>query len=233
MKIKRITSTLAHLKSFTRWILSILSNQFMKSVNLLHILLLREHYQVLKFGLFDSTDKSDLKWEWWSRAYEYPWILDQINALGLDSESTIHNTSWGHSKIHKEFKNELESLTKNVTNSDFKFSTEPNTSVYDVTKRPPKEWNSFFDFVLNISTVEEIPSSQIRIIKNLFKMVKPSGYLLITFDLPGLQLKYFEKVFGKIDIPTKPLNGINSDFPMEDYAQLRCGFLILQKLVTN
>jgi hypothetical protein len=142
----------------------------------------------------------------------------------------IHNTCWGFSDIHIWFKNILDEKYKNNINSDIKKSNEPNTFIYNLKDKPKKEWIDKFDFVINISTLEEVKGDHIEVFINSFSMVKPGGYFICTFDLPGLQLNKFEDLFNsKYEITDNPITGINSEFKQEKYKHLSCGYMVVKK----
>ena len=188
-------------------------------------------FEVLDFSYIDINSKFDLMWGWWSRVYEYPLVLDQLNKLGWNQDSTIHNTCWGSQGCHILFKDQLEERTSFVINSDIIPSTVANTTIFDLRKNPPQDWRNHFDFVLNVSTLEEIRFPHVVIFENLLAMVKPGGYLIATFDLPGLDLKMFEELFNcKIKQVKERVNGQNSPYQMSQFAQLEVGFMVVKKL---
>ena len=128
------------------------------------------------------------------------------------------------------FKNQLDEKYGNVIHSDVKVSKLPKTSTYDVTVRPPKIWKDKFDFVINVSTVEEINYSHIKVIENLLEMVKSGGYLIVTFDLPGMQLHALEKLFNsKLPESINAITPINSVFPMPEYGTLKVGYFVIKR----
>jgi SAM-dependent methyltransferase len=87
-----------------------------------------------------------------------------------------------------------------------------------------------FDFVINISTVEEVNYNHWIIFNNLLDQVKVGGYLIITFDLPGLDLKLFEKKIGvSLKKEGNILNGVNSKVVNTNFYFLNCGILIVKK----
>jgi hypothetical protein len=168
----------------------------------------------------------------WSRVYEYPLILDTLSALGARNESKIHNYSWGFTGVHVTFKNKLESIYPNTVNSDIKFSELTKTFIYDITKEPPTENVGKFDFVLNISTLEEINFDQTTIFFNLLKQVKVGGYLICTFDIPGLDLQKFEILLNKkIEHSAFDLTPLNSKLPNPRSHNLKCGILVVKNLI--
>ena len=150
----------------------------------------------------------------WSRKYEYPVILDEIDFLSYSSDLDIvkiHNTSWGFDvEHHQAFKNalELEYGVENVDNSDIRPSNIPNTFVLDITNTAACEpFKNSYDFVLNVSAVEEIPFDHFQILKNLYSMVRPGGFLICTFDIPGLNIRGWDKhiTLPYIDIHNPPI----------------------------
>jgi SAM-dependent methyltransferase len=187
-------------------------------------------FEVLDFSFLDLTLPYDLKYTWWSRIYEYPLVLNKLALYGCTSNSKIHNSCWGFQGCHIIFKDELEALAGEVVNSDLKISDLPNTTVYDVSRLPRKEWLSSFDFVLNVSTVEEIRFPHVEVIQNLLSMCKPGGKLIITFDFPGIQLAMLETLLGrKISPAVTPLTGISSVVPDNSWADLQVGILVLER----
>jgi hypothetical protein len=108
----------------------------------------------------------------------------------------------------------------NVLSTDQKKSKLENTEVYDLTHSPKKEWLEKYDFVLNISTLEEIPVGQVDIFQNLLSMVKVGGYLIVTFDIPGLKINEFEEYFNK--------KFESSDKKISN-GSLTCGYMVIRK----
>ena len=88
-----------------------------------------------------------------------------------------------------------------------------------------------FDFVINVSTIEEIKYPHTKIIENLLGMLKVGGFLIATFDLPGLQLEMVEKLFGrKIQLVSIPVTGRTSPYRMDQFDYLKVGYFVIQKL---
>lgn len=190
----------------------------------------RLNFEVLEFAYIGTEFPFDFKWGWWSRIYEYPLAVFFLQKYGVDKESKIHNTCWGSQGPHIIFKNELEVMSNFVTNSDINPSKVANTTVFDLRSIPPQSWLGAFDFVINISTLEEINFAHIRIYENLLSMVKPGGYLIATFDLPGLQLEMFEELFGtKISRPPNPVSGDNSPYQMSQFSHLEVGYMVVKR----
>jgi hypothetical protein len=189
------------------------------------------NFKVIDFKLIDTSYKFDLKWDWWSRVYEYDLVLQKLLDLKCSPQSQVHNTCWGFQGCHILFKTELESLYANVINSDVLLSTISNTSVYDLRKPCPDEWVGKFDFVINVSTIEEIKYPHTLVFENLLRMVKVGGFLIATFDLPGLQLEMMEKLFGrKIQLVNNPVTGGSSVYRMDQFDYLKVGYFVVQRL---
>ena len=151
--------------------------------------------------------------------------------FNLTKESHIHNSSWGWQDVHIRFKNELDSLSNNVIHTDIQKSELPKTGIWNITKKPPISYLESFDIVINISTVEEVNFDHIKVFNNLLSQVKCGGLLICTFDLPGLQLEKFEKLFGtKLQISENDITGANSKLQNLNYANLSCGLMVLRKL---
>jgi hypothetical protein len=188
-------------------------------------------FEVLDFKLIDTSYKYDHKWSWWSRIYEYELVLDKLKELNCSEKSLIHNTCWGYEGCHILFKTELESRYSHIVNSDIQSSLIANTVVHDLKSPCPVEWNEKFDFVLNVSTIEEIDYSHIEIFENLLRMVKIKGYLIVTFDLPGIQLDMFESLFSKkIKTTNNPVTGISSAYRMDKFDFLKVGYFVVQRI---
>ena len=187
-------------------------------------------FELLEFRKIKLDDRVDKQFEAWSRIYEYPIALDMIDKYGSEKELRIHNSSWGFQGCHITFKNILESKYSDVTNSDIQPSNVGNTMVWDITKPPGPELIDAFDVVLNISTVEEVKFNHLNIFKNLFDQVRNGGLIIITFDLPGLQIDKFETLFDKsILTADDDINGQNSQLPNPKYRHLSCGLIVLRK----
>ena len=193
---------------------------------------------IVDFRFITRNDLFDKKYVAWSRIYEYPYVLNMLTQLGANENSTIHNTSWGYEGCHVTFKNDLDDIYIKTLHSDIKKSSLKNTTVYDITKQPETNLVEQFDFVLNVSTVEEVNYSHVSIIQNLLKQVKVGGYLIITFDyndknttgVGSIQLKEVEKHFNiKLEDNDNKISGINSENIEVRNKLLNCGVLIIQK----
>lgn len=206
--------------------------------------------EIIDFGFFNYNEPYENKYSWWSRIYEYDYVIKTIDSLIKDKDILIHNTSWGYEGDHVIFKNTLDNIYKNSLHSDIKKSNINNTFIYDITKKIDDKYINYFDVVINISTIEEVPFDNIQIIKNLFEQVKVNGYLIITFDfdentknkngngsmninevLEFLKDAINYKDFSTISTNTNSLNGINSVKPNSRYVNLNCGKLILKKII--
>lgn len=189
--------------------------------------------KVLKFGFFDKDDKHDMKFQHeicWSRIYEYPFVLDEIKNTGIQSPK-IHNASWGFRDIHLVFKTWLD-VHYDTLHSDVRGSTFYNTTHWDITK--PSAHKDYFDIVINISTIEEIPNgNHPEIIQHHLDQLKPGGYFIFTFDYPGINLSAVEEFVGhKISEPNLRLNPKNSVWPDRKLGlpeEFYVGYMVLQK----
>jgi len=189
--------------------------------------------KVLEYRYFNTTDNHDDYYNdgyAWSRIYEYPYVLNQIKNLYSSSDINIHNSSWGFEGIHILFKEKLESLYPNTISSDIKKSNHPNTIIYDITQPPPATFKESFDVVLNISTLEEVDNNHLNVFNNLFEQVKVGGYLICTFDIPGLQLYKFNTLFNKeIKEYDNCLTPQTSKLQNKSLDNLMCGVFVVQK----
>lgn len=187
-------------------------------------------FDLLEFRFLSLEERYDLSWGWWSRVYEYEAVLQTLDRLGCSVESSVHNTCWGWHGSHVLFKNRLERSFPNTIHSDIRPSALPNTFVHDVANQCPAIWESRFDFVLNVSTIEEIHAPHIVVFERLLEMVRPGGFLIATFDYPGIQLDMFESLFRQpIEQGLAPVTGGNSPYPMPEFEGLRVGLLVVQR----
>lgn len=205
-----------------------------------HAILPKNNIEVIEFRLLETEDKYDMEYYdekalTWSRIYEYPLVLEYISKLNLKNKNEIqvHNTSWGGIyDVHVKFKNKLDENYLNCLHSDIVSSKLEKTTIYDITKKSPEEFYCKFDFVINISTIEEVNYNNWIILNNLLDQVKIGGHLIVTFDLPGLQVELFEKNLGvKLKRNENALNGNNSKLKAHIFGNLNCGVLVIKKLV--
>ena len=195
--------------------------------------------EVLEFRLLNRSDIFDKDYLYWSRIYEYPMVKKYLQKLGATEDSTIHNTCWGFEGVHVMFKDYLDSTYDNVLHSDIKKSELKNTFVYDITGSSDEKYKNYFDFVINISTIEEVNYPNDIIINNLLDQTKPGGYLIVTFDyrkdVSGYQynsmdVKTIESIFNvKLTTSDNDIPGLNSEFPEERNKLLQCGILVIKK----
>lgn len=172
-----------------------------------------KNYEVKKFSFFSSEDPYEMRFGHeicWSRIYEYPFVLSEIEALGR-KDLKIHNCSWGFRDMHVAFKTWLDIKYPETIHSDIRPNTLYNTVVWDITKAPSEVWAENFDVVINVSTLEEVPSDHIEILKNHLVQLKKGGRFIATFDIPGLQIENMEDFLEeKIVTPPSKLNPRNS-----------------------
>lgn len=78
--------------------------------------------------------------------------------------------------------------------------------------------------------MEEIPESHLLVVRNLLEMLRPGGFLIVTFDYPGLQLEEISQLFDqKIKQVPNPVSALNSPAPDVEFGDLRIGYFVLQK----
>ena len=146
----------------------------------------------------------------------------------------IHNTAAGYadglSRMQFDFLDELQERFQFVRNSDREATPQHRIDVFNIVTDKD---NTQYDVVLNISVIEHLPiEQQITALNNLWSIVKSNGYLVLTFDLPAVDLSMIEKWCGYAceEKPIDAVNGANSIFPQpEHYANYNFILLILQK----
>ena len=187
--------------------------------------------KVINFRFINKTDSFDDSYPHWSRKWEYPTVASILKELYPATNPKIHNSSWGFDiEHHQKFKDQLEMTygVSSVINSDILYRGISNTCVYDITKEPNDYFKEQFDVVLNVSALEEIPGDHVRYLNNLLSQVRSGGYLIITFDLPGLQLEKIESFVGsEISHENYHDRIIGSGAPWFD--GLNVGLLVIQK----
>ena len=188
-------------------------------------------FNVVDFRFAKSTDIYELKYEAWSRIYEYSYILNFIKSKLIAGEvPKLHNSSWGYEGVHVIFRDDLDKIADCI-HSDKVHSNYRDTYFYDITTKNMK-FNNKFDFVLNVSTIEHLNSQKeiLESIENLFEQVKINGYLILTFDYPRVNLSDIENIVNvKCAEIKNRLNGNNSQIKNETYKDLNIVYLILQK----
>lgn len=174
------------------------------------------HLEVLEFKYIAAEDFCDPdRWPNWSRAYEYAIALDHCieNREGV----VIHNTCCGgENPLHRAFVKSLLPFGS-VINSDLKPFR---MCIAQCDIRKPIPYRA--DTVLCISALEELqPDEQVEAVKNLWNSVLPDGHLLITADVPGLDLPALEAFVGHPckDTPSR-LSGSTSIFPQHEHSHL-------------
>jgi len=188
--------------------------------------------KIVQFRYLNTNDECNLKYKWWSRVYEYPTILKFIDSVKFDGIK-IHNTACGYGQdlgwFMKDFILDLNKAYDNVVHSDRLPTSEWNIEKFDlITDVHDRQ----YDVVLNISVIEHLPAyQQIDALYSLWSIVKTGGYLVLTFDLPAVNLDVIEKwCGGKCEIkPNNALNGLNSKYSQERYGTYNIIYLIIQK----
>lgn len=180
--------------------------------------------KVLQFQQIARTDPADPSWGYWSRSYEYPLVLNLIHALGRGGR--IHNTACGSWPVHQRFARQLDETFGNVTHSDV--IDAPGAIRYDLTQPPLDDLRQAFEFVLCVSTLEHIQIDHTEVLRYLLRMVQPHGFLVVTFDLPGLQLPSVERFLGRrFTCARHPISGLQSVVVQRRHARLTCGLLVI------
>ena len=169
-------------------------------------------------------------------------MLENLKKYGATSESQIHNTSWGFEGSHILFKNKLTENYPNTMHSDVLPSNLPNTYIYDITKRHTSDFDNYFDFIINVSTIEEVNCPHRVVIENLMRQVKVGGYMILTFDFDkydtgntfGRNTVYLPDIESYVNVrisePNGPrLDGSNSMRVESYFSHLNVGVLILKK----
>lgn len=173
------------------------------------------NFKLLKSEFITTDYPIDTKYIHWSRIYEWKYVIDAINHY---KPIDIHNTACGGLNtgdcLHLTFCKDLSTQFNNVLNSDLwgggYIGTEnkpdgDNFIYYDITK----PYSGEFDLVLNISTLEHLPPSNIiNSLDNLLNQVKIGGHLILTFDYPIVDLALINKYFNVNII--KPTNSITN-----------------------
>ena len=192
-------------------------------------------FRVVKFSFFSTNDPCDLRFGHeicWSRIYEYPFALNEIEAIPREQKK-IHNCSWGFRDMHVAFKTWLDIQFPNTVHSDIRPSSLYNTVVWDISSPPNESFLENFDAVLNISTLEEVNAEHTQILENHLMQLRKGGRFIATFDVPGLQLEKVENYLDqKIVTPPNKLSPRNSKIKDEvlslpdDFA---AGYLVIER----
>jgi hypothetical protein len=197
------------------------------------------NFTVNTFNFISNTSLYDIKWDNWSRCYEYELIINKLNELN-NKNIKIHNSACGATlPIHKQFADYLKEIGYNILNSD-------NLDPKYCRKRPFKYFpdnfinfniisdiiNEKFDIILNISTIEHFHDKNDvkKAIFNLLSQLNINGKLLLTFDYPDIDINYIEKIFNiKCKDCDNRLNGSNSILQNNRYKNLNIVYLEIQK----
>ena len=188
-----------------------------------------------------DTDPFNNDYPHWSRKWEYPLVISEIEKRKTQDNFLLMNTCCGFvEENHFQFINALnEKFPKAIIyNTDIKpHETKPMVFYLDITQPIPKNYEAVFDFVLCVSALEEIPGDHVKHINNLYSMVKPGGYLIITFDVAsnstqeGLQLANVEKYITERALVEIPNTIVGTGAPWFD--GLKVGLLIIKKEETE
>lgn len=158
---------------------------------------------IIKYEFITNNYNFDRKWIHWSRIYEWEYVISYIKNQNFNS---LHNTSCGGLNegdcLHLTFCDEIEKYCKNCLHTDLwgggyigteKKPSKINFEYYDITQPNHKK----YDCVLNISTLEHLPSNKIEnSFDNLLNQVKDGGDLIITCDYPDVNLEIFDRILS-------------------------------------
>ena len=175
---------------------------------------MKAKFNVIDFREVDRNDDYDVKYmSNWSRPYEYDYVMRFLKDHNT-KDMLVHNTACGgHNFVHNVFMNELSKFC-NCIHSDIAVLKTMNMKYYDIT-RSSIDYKNYFDFVLNISTLEHLAKDKwVGAFNNLLDQIKINGYLIITFDIPLINLKEMEDyIESKCTRAAVPLYGKNSVAP--------------------
>ena len=166
----------------------------------------------------------------WSRIAEYPWALTQLP----ETPGTLHNTSAGMRHVHHAFARALGEQSTGVVHSDIQPGLAERYNVLIPWDGTP----ATFDTVVNISTLEELPASQlVNALDHLWAQVAPGGRLILTFDYPWVNLEVLSGwTRARVDptatsprVPRGALSGANSPWSNERGHGMRVVFWSAQK----
>lgn len=196
--------------------------------------------KIIDYRFLTTGDTKSIIYTSWSRIYEYKIVSDFIKKTKEDSNIEIHNSAWGtddvakwgSAKDHVKFRKNIDKLCNNSIHSDIIESIDYDTYYYNILEKE-KGFINKFDYVLNVSVIEHLPSEQqITALNNLYEQVKVGGHFILTFDYPRVDLNTLNSFIGEnIDIkkPKNILNGSNSYKPNNRYKNLNIVLLIIKK----
>ena len=185
--------------------------------------------KLISYKFLSADDFCDLTVKNWSRAYEYPLVLNRVREISTRADKSYsmgHNTACGGMyPVHREFIKKLMSPFHycEFINSDTwtleqvtRWGIDPhqiNYTIYDIRE----QWESVkFDIVLCISTLEHLESKDvIKAFNCLYEQLNPDGRLLITYDHADIDPEIMKNLVGcypkKVDNPlTKKTSKVRS-----------------------
>ena len=183
--------------------------------------------KVKDFRFLTVDDQFDERHPDWSRAYEYPAIIEAVKGyFGQDNDISIHNTSCGDHGTTAPFKEELLKICSEFRQSDIVRYAD-GIDFYDIST----PCDSQYDAVINVSTLEELPPAQHKLaLKCLWDQVKEGGLAVFTFDYPDVDLKIVEQWCGSLcESSGTLLNGSNSKHPFQQFSHLNVVMLVVAK----
>ncbi len=182
---------------------------------------------VLDFRFLTTSDEFDSRHVDWSRAYEYPAVINIIKKhFKGNKDISIHNTSCGDRGTTAPFKEELLKICTSFRETD-SVSYVDGLDTYDITT----PCNELYDAVLNVSTLEDLShKDQSLALKHLWDQVKPGGIAVFTFDYPDVNVSFIENWCGGIcHNKGELLNGSNSKAQSHMYSHLNVVILGVEK----
>jgi ubiquinone/menaquinone biosynthesis C-methylase UbiE len=173
---------------------------------------------------WESIERCKMLWEW------------ALRKIG-DKEQMIDDFIWGHATEWKvldcgtkdgqfpEFLSELVGEAKGIEiSSDYiNFAQSKGRPViYGDICSLPEEWTEVYDFVFS-HHVLGLTNDYTRALEEMYRVVKPGGYMLTCNDVPGNPRKHFayirdSRVFDHFSLQYEP-NVVYSKYWSEDYIK--------------
>lgn len=154
---------------------------------------LQKNKKLLESKYFEKWPKNTL--EWWSRIWEYPYIYYNISKIvSNNSNKQLSVMDFGCGVNFFPF------AIANLTNELVCYDNDPlcienlnsiisKTSLTNITTKLATDntanfSDNNFDVIYSVSVLEHIPQLT-DILRDLKRILKPDGYLLLTFDISG------------------------------------------------
>lgn len=153
----------------------------------------------IKLSRFKSLEWNFINSNWWSRSFEYLWVINVLSTINGSSQKKVLDAAGG----------DKYPLAFMVHDMGFTVSAQDLYSSHPLIPNPKYPRLSYsqhdlldpqkqkFDVVLCISVLEHLsPENQLIALNNLARSVKKGGYLLFSFEDPGFEYdtdikKYF------------------------------------------